>query len=137
MYCIVGLSLAVHTVSYRIISYSAGHLPYVLYCSRFVSCRTVLYSPRKYRTIRGSYVLCRVSRTCMYCIVGLSLVVRIASYRIVLYCVSGRTVSILNSRGSCSDRIILFPGLCHDFSRAVLYETYGTIGRRHDTIRGA
>jgi hypothetical protein len=74
------------------------------------------------------------------------------SYRVVSYCASGRTVLTLSSdrvalsrivsrfhsRGSCSDRILIFPRLYHDFSSAILlYETYGTICRRHDMIRGA
>jgi hypothetical protein len=68
------------------------------------------------------------------------------SYRIVLcfghtlssdHVVLSRIVSRLHSRRSCSDRILIFPGLYHDFSQAVLYETYGTIYRRHDTFLGA
>jgi hypothetical protein len=49
------------------------------------SYRAVLYSPRKYSTNHGSYALCGVFRICMYCIVGLSLAVRIVSYRSVSY----------------------------------------------------
>jgi hypothetical protein len=52
--------------------------------------------------------------------------------RIVL----SRIISRFHSRGSCSDRILIFPGLYHDFSLAVLYETYSTICGRHDTILG-
>jgi hypothetical protein len=88
----------------------------------------------------------------MYCIVSLSLAVRVVSYRagfavcrpialycscrVVSYCASGRTVLALSSdrvvlsqilsrfhsRGSCSDLILISPGLYHDFSQAVLYE---------------
>jgi hypothetical protein len=86
MHCIVGLSLAVRTVSYR----TVRSLPYVLHCIalgpyRVVLYRTVLYSPRKYSTNRGSFMLCGLC-----CIV--SSAVRIVSYRFVSYCASGRTV---------------------------------------------
>jgi hypothetical protein len=69
---------------------------------------------------------------CMYCIAH-------SSYCIVLHVrskctdtildrvVLSRIVSRFHSRGSCSDRTLIFPGSYPDFSRAVLYETYGTI----------
>jgi hypothetical protein len=113
--------------------------------SQFVSYSTVLYSPRKYRTNRGSYSYCVVS----YC-VGFAVCRPIAlyrswfvSYRIVLCfgptrssdrVVLSRIVSRLHSHRSCLDRILIFPGLYQDFSQAVLYETYGTICGRHDTL---
>jgi hypothetical protein len=158
-------------VSYRIVlcigSYCAG-FAICIYCIvslavRIVSYRTILYSPRKYSTNRGSYVLCRVCRTCMYCrpiahgscrtVVAYCIVlpaVRIVSYCVVSYCASGHTiltlssdrvvlsriVSRFHSRSLCSDRILIFPGLHHDCPQAVLYEIYGTICGRHDTILG-
>jgi hypothetical protein len=96
-HCIVGLTL---TLTYRVVSYCAG----------FAVCRTIAL----YR-------------------------LRFVSYHVVSYCASGRTVLTLSSdrvvlsrpivsrfhsRGSCSDRILIFPRLYHDFSQAVLYETY-------------
>jgi hypothetical protein len=79
MYYIVGL-YHLRFVPYR----TVRGLPYVLYCIARSSYHTVLYSPRRYSTNPGSYVLCGVCHTCMYCIVGLSLSVRIVSHRILL-----------------------------------------------------
>jgi hypothetical protein len=60
-----------------------------------VSYRTVLYSPRKYSINCGSYVLCSVSRTCMYSYctvwgfpyVDLLYCIARGSYRVLSYCV--------------------------------------------------
>jgi hypothetical protein len=85
------------------------------------------------------------------CIAGLSFAIRIVSYHTVqglpyvglLYCIARSSYRVLSYRikipyhGSCSDRNLIFPRFYHDFSQAVLYQTYGRICGRHDTILGA
>jgi hypothetical protein len=176
--CIVGLSFVVRTVSYCIVSYSAGFaVCIVLYHSWFVSCwivlyRTVLpekihYEPRIVCTVWGFvscrivlYGVCHICRpivlyrprfvSCCIVLYGVCHICRpIVLYRpqfvsccIVLCIESYRTDTILGSCCTFSDRIkIPFSrfvfGSYHDFSRAVLHETYGTMCGRHDTILGA
>jgi hypothetical protein len=132
MYCIVGLSLAVLTVSYRVVSYCARGLPYFLFSIVSLAVRIVSYRIVPYCTPRGNIV-----RTAdrMYC-AGFAVHVCVAYRSRFLPChiVSCRIVLCRIISYHISDSVnIQFSrfvfGSYHNFPRIVSWFLSGSIVR--------